>query len=254
MKNALKKVTPRFVLEYVRKLKSLFLKPGLMGNTPKEIFNNIYKSNHWKGVTSVSGTGSDNSQTKIVIQSIDFLIKEFDIKSVLDLPCGDFTWMKRVNLNSVEYIGGDIVEGLIHDNSAKYGNQHRQFKLLDITKDGLPKCDIIIIRDCLVHLSYNDIYKALENVMSSGCTYLLTTTFTDHSLNYDIPTGNWRSLNLQKAPFHFPPPIKTFKENTTEGNGEYSDKSLALWNIQELMTYNSSVPFIKDKRRSRIVE
>jgi hypothetical protein len=90
---------------------------------------------------------------------------------------------------------------------------------------------LIFVRDCFVHLSYKDIDSAIKNIKSSASKYLLTTTFTNHHLNVDILTGEWRPLNLQVQPFNFSTPILVINENCTEGNGEFIDKSMALWEI-----------------------
>jgi hypothetical protein len=106
--------------------------------------------------------------------------------------------------------------------------------VLNLIKDPLPKSDLIIVRDCLVHLSNKDVINAIKNIKSSGSKYLLTTTFTNLSLNSDILTGEWRPLNLLCAPFNLSNPLLVINENCTEGNGEYSDKSMALWEIESL--------------------
>ncbi len=50
----------------------------------------------------------------------------------------------------------------------------------------------------------------------------------------DIGKGLWRTLNLEIHPFHFPKPITVINEHCTEGNGEYSDKSLELWLLEDI--------------------
>tara|TARA_E500000331_G_C16934343_1_gene573383 strand:+ start:287 stop:616 length:330 start_codon:yes stop_codon:yes gene_type:complete len=92
------------------------------------------------------------------------------------------------------------------------------FKVLNLVTSLLPKSDIIIVRDYLFHLSYNDINSSIKNIKSSGSKYLLTTTFTNHYQNQDIVTGDWRPLNLQEKPFNFSSPILVRDENCTEGN------------------------------------
>ncbi len=44
----------------------------------------------------------------------------------------------------------------------------------------------------------------------------------------------WRALNLQAAPFDFPPPDRVIVEPCSELDGACSDKSLGLWNIAAL--------------------
>jgi hypothetical protein len=94
--------------------------------------------------------------------------------------------------------------------------------------------DVIFCRDALVHFSFSDVFRALDNIISSNSTYLITTTFVDRNKNTDILTGQWRPLNLQAHPFDFPAPIATIDERCTEGDGSWGDKSLGVWRISEL--------------------
>ena len=102
---------------------------------------------------------------------------------------------------------------------------------MDITKVRLPTGDLILCRDCLVHFSLSDIHSALNNFKASQSRYLLTTTFTNLTFNQEIRTGSWRPLNLEIEPFNFPKPILVINENCTEGEMNYTDKSLALWDL-----------------------
>ena len=111
------------------------------------------------------------------------------------------------------YIGADIIRGLILSHQRLHATNTRRFMVLDIVADDLPQADLIMCRDCLVHFSYRLIRKALRNIRCSQSTYLLTTTFPEHS-NSDIVTGNWRPLNLCRPPFDFPPPIRLINEAT----------------------------------------
>lgn len=198
------------------------------------IFTDIVKMNAWHGADSVSGTGSDDIQTQKIIKGLPELFKEFRIRSVLDIPCGDFHWMKKVDLEGIQYIGGDIVKEMVKNDSESYEKENVRFAHLDLIKDNLPKSDIILCRDCLVHLSFADIKKALKNICGSGSTYLLTTTFTDRKNNENIRTGKWRPLNFLLPPFNFPAPVKIINEECTEQDGKYSDKSLGLWKIEDI--------------------
>ena len=93
-------------------------------------------------------------------------------------------------------------------NNKKFDNlDDVSFEVIDLTKDHLPSTDLLFVRDCLVHLSFENIHNAIKNIKESGSKYLLTTTFPDCKSNYDIKTGSWRKINLLKAPFHFPKPI-----------------------------------------------
>ena len=198
-------------------------------------FENIFKNNSWGGRSSISGRGSDPDQTGHIVREIPVLLKEMGISTMLDIPCGDFNWMQKIDLGGIKYIGADIVKEIIENNKNKYEKGNVSFQCLDLTEDTLPQVDLILIRDCLVHMSYEDIFKSLNNVLNSGSRYLLTTSFTDRQDNKNIVTGEWRPLNLQIAPFFFPKPIKIINEKCTQSKLSYADKSLGLWIISNMI-------------------
>ena len=232
MINKIKKILPKVIIKICHDI-LLYLK--YKNKTTQEIFTTIYNDNHWKSSESVSGGGSELEQTNSVIKEINIILKSYSIKSILDLPCGDFNWMRFVDLAETKYIGADIVDKLILNNSNLYGiNNQIDFKVINLITDKLPKVDLVITRDCLVHLSFKDIFTSIANIKNSGSKYLLTTTFINRHNNIDIITGNWRTLNLEIAPFNFPKPIALFIENCTEDNGNFSDKAMALYNIEDI--------------------
>lgn len=200
----------------------------------EQVFTDIYRTNHWRGKDSVSGEGSDLVQTRVIIQELPSLFRELGISTLLDMPCGDFHWMRHVDLTGISYSGADIVQDLIDANNEKYGTNSITFKKMDLIRDELPMVDLIFCRDCLVHLSYEDIFRALNNLCKSKALFLLTTTFTRSLDNLDIATGQWRVLNLERAPFRLPIPLKIIWEDCTEFDGIYADKSLGLWKISDI--------------------
>lgn len=204
----------------------------------KEIFNEIHYKNLCDGWESISGSGASIEQTREIIKELPNVLKELKIKTILDLPCGDFHWMKEVNLGTERYVGADILEQLISANQEKYGNENREFISLDLTIDDLPEADLIFCRDCLVQLSYKNIKKVFKNIKRSNIKYIMTTTFTNHNINRDIATGEWRTLNFERPPFNLPKPIKIINEKCTHGNGEFADKSLGIWLVNDLKDFS----------------
>ena len=47
------------------------------------------------------------------------LLQEFKVESMLDIPCGDFYWLKEVNLDFLTYTCADIVEHIIQENNIR---------------------------------------------------------------------------------------------------------------------------------------
>lgn len=200
--------------------------------TVAEIFTETFHNRYWRSKESVSGRGAELNQTAVLRAELPALLRQYGIRSLLDLPCGDFNWMQHVDLQNIHYAGGDIVEALVAQNQEQYGNDRRTFRRLDLLSDTLPDADCILVRDCLVHFSFAHIEQALENLRKINITYLLTTTFPNTKKNEDIQTGHWRTINLQLAPFYFPEPLATLNEGCTEENGAFADKSLCLWKIE----------------------
>jgi Methyltransferase domain len=200
-----------------------------------DVFSQVYAANYWGNAESRSGHGSDLKQTAIIRLEIPRLIGDLKLKSMLDIPCGDFFWMRECQLGLETYIGADIVQDMIDQLNERYSNAHRRFELLDLAVDALPKVDLVFCRDLLVHFSSSDIRRALGNLKRSGSTYLLATTFTERDHNMDIPTsGDWRPLNLQLPPISFPEPLRLINEGCTEHFNQFTDKSLGLWRLSDL--------------------
>lgn len=196
----------------------------------------MWSSNYWQG-ESASGTGSDLVQTATIRKALPLLLEMYDCRVLVDAPCGDFFWMRTVDLPIDTYIGVDIVKPLIEINQERFEDAHHQFIYKDITREVLPRGDLILCRDCLVHFPYAEIAKAIRLFKESGSTYLLTTCFTDsthYMLNNQISIEEWRPLDLRRAPFYFPEPIEIINEDCSEGAGLWSDKSLFLWRIEDL--------------------
>lgn len=201
----------------------------------KNRFTHFFETNCFGSEESVSGQGSTILQTQILRSQLVDLLKKFNIKTFLDAPCGDFNWMKLVDYPFEQYIGIDIVDKIITDNTVKYSDQIYSFDCLDMCRSPLPKADLIFCRDALVHLDYSHCFAALKNFKNSGSKYLLTTTFTARDENSNLEGEMiWRTLNLEQEPFCFPSPVYILNEGCTEGDGDYADKCLALWLLEDL--------------------
>ena len=231
MRKFIETKTP-FLIPILRSILYEFLKVKGRFITTEKIFTDIYDENKWGDEESCSGPGSSLAQTEIIRNKLPELLKEYNILSILDIPCGDFNWMKEVNLDSISYIGADIVEKIILAHNKKYSKENRKFIKIDILKDELPRTDLIFCRDLFIHLSNKDILKAIENIKKSRSKYLLVNSYTMTTKNRDIPTGRGHPINLSIPPFSFPCPLKILDE---EQSGEPDkNKKLLLFEINDL--------------------
>ena len=201
------------------------------------VFRRIFDLNLWGNCESISGEGSTLERTAAIRSELPGLLARHGVRSMLDAPCGDFFWMKELALDVDSYIGADIVPELIARNNECHSSPQRRFIVCDLVEDELPRADLVFCRDCLVHLSYAETKRALENFRRSGATWLLTTTFPDRRDNHDIKTGDWRPINLERPPYGFPPAVELINENCDEVDevlGAFPDKSLGLWRLADL--------------------
>ena len=172
----------------------------------KDRFTKIYEDKSWTSTESASGPGSDVAYTQNLRDWLQLVIRQRDIKTIVDAPCGDFNWMKMVLPNvDVKYYGLDIVAPLIELNRKLYTGENIEFCEADICSDTLPNCDILMVRDCLFHLSFRDADRFLKNIEDLDYEYLLTTTHKveEGFANQDIMTGDFRIIDLFAKPFHF---------------------------------------------------
>lgn len=196
---------------------------------PREVFTEIYRRNIWGYQETASGGGSTLHYTEGLRETLPKLIGDLNVRTLLDLPCGDFHWMSEVNLPITHYIGSDIVPRLVENARIRYGRPEREFRTLDLCKDALPQADLLLCRDCLMHLSEEMIFLALANIIRSDIKYLLITTYPDGP-NRSIRIGDWFPINLCAAPYNFPAPVRAIDDWVPP----FDRRQLGLWEIESL--------------------
>ena len=230
-KSALKGSFP-VLAEVYSKLHMVFIRRQFRRMSLESVFRWHFEQRSWGDGETLSGPGSTLLATRTLRTALSELIGEYGIRSLLDIPCGDGNWISQADLGSKLdlYIGADIVQELVDLNAGRWNARPNcKFLKLDVTRDALPRVDLIFCRDGLVHLSNALAAQALRNIKLSGSRYLLATTFFEHPDNTDIVNGEWRPTNLERPPFNLPSPMKLIVERKTPA---YGDKCLGLWEIR----------------------
>ncbi|HKO60950.1 MAG TPA: class I SAM-dependent methyltransferase [Pyrinomonadaceae bacterium] len=222
MKDILKLSYPRRSRVF-RQVRRVTNKLQRWGHAPN--FSEIYRDNLWGDPESVSGRGSTVARTVNIRNALPELLRNVNARSLLDAPCGDFNWMRLVELVDIRYTGVDVVSEMILRNRELYSGPGKDFQIADVTTDPLPAADAILCRDCFIHLSFKDIDRTLTNFKRSDAKFLFATTHLYTNCNTDIRTGGWRNINLQLPPFNFPQPLESLLENADTG------KCLGLWKL-----------------------
>jgi hypothetical protein len=196
----------------------------------KDRFTKIYEANYWNSGESRSGAGSTLDAADLFGTELESFLLNQNIESILDAPCGDWNWMRRLRLpTDCIYIGGDIVRPLIDELSSQFGGDKVSFAVFDITANHFPDVELWLCRDCLFHLSFRDIFQTLKNFSESKCKYALITSHYAHSENLDIISGDFRYLNLTKAPFNLPEPSAYLRERLLD-----EPRYVGLWSRTEI--------------------
>lgn len=132
-------------------------------HTPKAVFSYIYQNRLWGKEESVSGTESSLAQTAVLREQLPVLCRRYGVRTLLDIPCGDFNWMRAVDLDGMVYQGADVVDELIQTCRSQYATRNIQFEVMDLLEDPLPRVDLILCRDCLVHFSNKSLLLLVLN-------------------------------------------------------------------------------------------
>ncbi len=191
-------------------------------------FTAIYRTNVWGDDESASGKGSrkDSSSVREALDALNFIAEKYSIKSISDIPCGDFNWIGEFLIQNplITYHGFDIVKDLIKSNQCKYPGV--RFSQLNIINKVPEKADLIFCKDLINHLTNDEIFKSLRNMVLSGSTFILMTNNL-HSKNSDLPQlrmATSRPVDLTSQPFKLP-------------NPEWCTNYMALWRVETLRPF-----------------
>jgi SAM-dependent methyltransferase len=187
-------------------------------------FRKTYSDGGWvhhEGQESNSGVGSSIEATQGLFDAIQSVMAAIGAKSLVDVGCGDWNWMRHQNI-LMHYIGVDIVPEVISGNQ-KYARANVSFKVCNAIVNLPPKADMALCREVIFHLSFRDAKALLKNLAASA-DYICATTDADVWFNSDIRTGDFRLLNLMRSPFNLPRPIALIKDSAVS-----SGRFLAVW-------------------------
>jgi hypothetical protein len=198
----------------------------------------MYSKNLWGEKESRSGSGSSLRATEEIRRELPAILDRLGVLSLLDAPCGDFIWMRHLVDRLDRYYGVDLVPDLIARNKTLFGSPRVSFICGDIVCDPLPSADLILCRDCFIHLPTRHINGALSNFKATSAEYILLTSHPFASDYMDIPLGSYRPVDFMKQPFCFPEPIERVYD------GREGQRQLCLWRLPDL-----PVPLAAEKVR-----
>ena len=181
--------------------------------------------------TSLSGFNASVRATRRLRAALPQIVARYAITSFVDAPCGDWFWMRHVDLTGIDYTGWEISQKLV-DHNWQFTADGVTFALGDITSDPLPRADLVMCRDTLVHLMFDKRWDFFENFAASGSTYLLST-------HWFVPTNRWvyrnggeKPISLLAEPFSFGEPLDWVVETARdrpEVAADSKQRAMGLW-------------------------
>ena len=170
------------------------------------LFGEIYAVDGWLGG---SGLGSVPEATVVYRQVLQRLLDAGDVRSVVDAGCGDWQVARLLDWSGVSYIGIDVVPEVVRRNQAEFGCDHIQFRTGDISRDELPRADLLVSKDVLQHLPNASVSAFLARATGRYRYLLLTNDVATNDspaelLNTDIAAALWRTLDIRRPPFDVP--------------------------------------------------
>jgi hypothetical protein len=182
---------------------------------------------------TVSGGGSFLSATESARQCLGAWLKKYEIRGLLDVPCGDALWQGTIpGINGVRYVGADISRPALIRAMGRARNQDADmsFRWMDVTTEVIDgsKYQAVMFRDFLQHLDLNNGARAIENARKGGVRFLIASTFpktAGNSLDLDDIGGGVSRLapshpnNLRLPPYNLPAPLEDCENHVGLGDG-----------------------------------
>ena len=196
-----------FLLPIMERITYLYRRPkawkapeGLFGDRTNVagVFETIYRKSVW---ASGSGGGSNPEFVKTYVSYVQTFLKQYSIRSVVDLGCGDWRFSRLIDWDGIKYVGIDVVNSVIEANKQKYQSSNVDFFKANILDqpESIPGADLLLIKDVLQHLSNTNVSRILS-VANRYKYVLITNDFA--SKNIDCNNGDTRPIDISKAPFN----------------------------------------------------
>ena len=95
-----------------------------------QAFAEIYANNAWGGATP-SGPGSDTRFNDAYLQLVQSIVNRPEVRTVLDIGCGDWNLGRQIDWSSVHYLGVDVVANMIKRNIDCFSRDNIAFRCLN---------------------------------------------------------------------------------------------------------------------------
>jgi len=169
----------------------------------EKVFTEIYEGGDW----DENGFVWSGSQIEITREYVTFLqdfMRKNQIRTVLDIGCGDWAFSRYIDWSGVQYIGIDIVKRVVERNQRLFAGPSIVFIHGDALDLDLPEADLMVCKDMLQYLPNGEIIRLFKQLRKfKHCLFtnnVAPTTLS--SRNPDAACGQYRPIDLTKPPFN----------------------------------------------------
>lgn len=193
-------------------------------------FTRLAVTGAWGSLETPCGPGSTLEACSGILERLPKWIKGHGIRTIVDLGCGDFHWMGHLDLSGLEYDGYDVVRFLVERNVEKHQRGNIRFHHADLTTLVVPKVDLLVLKDVLIHLPTPQALEVLGRARASGSRFLASTTSPGYLASYRarMTVGDFAPVDLEAGPFSLGAPLDSVEVPNRPGNPK---KFFALWKL-----------------------
>ncbi len=212
LRQAIKGRLPRWFLRWHKRRKWEPIRQRYGALHVADCFSEIYRTRLWgeaEGEDFYSGGGSEEYFAAPYLKQVQRLIAEHQIRTVVDLGCGDFRVGRLISEQcNVQYVGVDVVPDLISYNRSRFAGPQVEFRCANLIDDALPDGGLCLIRQVLQHLTNAEILRVLAKCAKYRAVLVTEELFTKRGSrpNLDITHGPDNRASDNSGVFlHLPP-------------------------------------------------
>jgi 2-polyprenyl-3-methyl-5-hydroxy-6-metoxy-1,4-benzoquinol methylase len=133
-------------------------------------------------------------------------LKNHEIKTVVDLGCGDWAFSRYIDWTGIEYIGIDVVKHVVERNQKLFAQDNIKFIHANFKAINIQEADLFLCKDALQHFSNDDIRKVIAHLPKYKHSLIANyiDLFATWKNNREIKTGQYHPIDLSLTPFKHP--------------------------------------------------
>jgi len=190
---------------------------GVVVSRPEEVFGRLVDTYGWcpGDRETPCGEGSFLAAVRPIVEVMPKWFREYGIRSVVDVGCGDFHWMRDVSFDGMEYDGYDLLPKFVDGLRETHGRQNVRFHQANALEVDLPQADLCICKDVINHYPVSDGLRIMEKIKASSRYFAAIAFPGNQDKDGDIPLGKYWYIDFAIPPFNLGAPIASVDANET---------------------------------------